>query len=1013
MDMTPDQEPVTSRSPTTDRDVARQESVDAEGVQQVEQPSAEQPSAEQVLVEQVQVNQGDHAAGPGREAGAAGLGDQALEQVEVPTQAHDRAEGLVVEQPTPGGGSAETGVGWFSTEPGTSQHSEMLSEELSAERPSDEPVGSSGPEGSPSGGTPHPGIGLTPIREEHRGPELIENGMVHVDPDPEIGSPPRAAGWAEHPTSQTESEEPARSPVEGRPAAVAPGPFEVRDSSSSTDPIAGGTAGPAGPGASGVETDTRVAPDGSESVAGRDGSDADAVDRDQGIATAPDLRTNAKIEEGLGEASAGAEVAGTEPSARSEASAATTVRTGAGVPTTGAEASGTPSNAIGDPGSRAPRPEVDASPAKPLAPLSSTSRSGGDQAATVDESTNDGSIGSGSLNRPPAGPEAASEGTMLVDGVGSSDAAETGGEQVPWNEVALPMAWPPGMEPSERTERREPTDEGSPDDELPPQPDPTWPRLFNRTSEGQATGGTADSNDREPIIESADESTASEFLVESSQRVPSPASAWAVGGEPAAGHAARSVGEEGAVSGQEHPEPPGVAASRSNDASNTPSEEAEDDLTKSATVVDLTTGEPESPRGSLRLPEVDGRATSTGSQDSSAEPGTAAVAGSATTSPANISTATRAEPEEVDARDASTVPASVDVSRETSVGGGEGMEQERNDEAMEDEAAIAVREAVTRAAAEAGVDVSRETNQMAPGLPIDELEQEPSVDLEAAARNARVTFRIRHDSANGTRRVLAVANQKGGVGKSTTAVNIGAYLALAGARVLVVDLDPQGNASTGLGLDHREIEPSIYDVLTGDTTPAAAIRATGVANLHVLPSTIDLAGAEVELVSAMSRETRLRRALESIDHQYDTILIDCPPSLGLLTVNALAAADELLIPIQCEYYALEGLGQLLRNVELVRANLNPELRIGGIVLTMYDGRTRLALQVVDEVRRHFTDVVYQTVVPRSVRLSEAPGYGLPIALYDPLSRGGIAYRDLTLELAERSGLLAPTGEGAS
>jgi chromosome partitioning protein len=345
------------------------------------------------------------------------------------------------------------------------------------------------------------------------------------------------------------------------------------------------------------------------------------------------------------------------------------------------------------------------------------------------------------------------------------------------------------------------------------------------------------------------------------------------------------------------------------------------------------------------------------------------------------------------------------------------MEQEREDETVEDEAAVAVREAVTRAAVEAGVeagvDVSRETNQMVPGVSADEVSQEPSVDIEAAARNARVTFRIRHDATNGTRRVMAVANQKGGVGKSTTAVNIGAYLALAGARVLVVDLDPQGNASTGLGLDHREIVPSIYDVLTGETPPAEAIQATGVANLHVLPSTIDLAGAEVELVSAMSRETRLRRALESVDHLYDTILIDCPPSLGLLTVNALAAADELLIPIQCEYYALEGLGQLLRNVELVRANLNPELRIGGIVLTMYDGRTRLALQVVDEVRRHFTDVVYQTVVPRSVRLSEAPGYGVPIALYDPLSRGGIAYRDLTFELAERSGLLAPTGEGAS
>jgi chromosome partitioning protein len=361
------------------------------------------------------------------------------------------------------------------------------------------------------------------------------------------------------------------------------------------------------------------------------------------------------------------------------------------------------------------------------------------------------------------------------------------------------------------------------------------------------------------------------------------------------------------------------------------------------------------------------------------------------------------------------------VSGETGGGGGVVNQRPENQSIEEDEAAIAVREAVSRAAAQAGVDVSRETvadTLVEPGVPtppgavVEALGDTPRIDSATAARNARVTFKIHTDGVNGHGRILAVANQKGGVGKSTTAVNLGAYLALAGARVLVVDLDPQGNASTGLGLDHREIEPSIYDVLTGETPPATAIRATTVANLHVLPSTIDLAGAEVELVSAMSREGRLRRALDSIHRYYDTVLIDCPPSLGLLTVNALAAADELLIPIQCEYYALEGLGQLLRNVELVRANLNPELRIGGIVLTMYDGRTRLAEQVVAEVRKHFSDLVYQTVVPRSVRLSEAPGYGLPIALYDPLSRGGIAYRDLAFELAERSGLLAPTGEGA-
>ena len=360
---------------------------------------------------------------------------------------------------------------------------------------------------------------------------------------------------------------------------------------------------------------------------------------------------------------------------------------------------------------------------------------------------------------------------------------------------------------------------------------------------------------------------------------------------------------------------------------------------------------------------------------------------------------------------------------------------------MEDEAAIAVREAALRAAAqvsgtsEAGQqdgaamdsqdNVSRETlagkanvheRGARSGVAAGATEgrrgsSSLGIDREQAARDARVTFRITHGDYG--RFAVAVANQKGGVGKSTTAVNLGAYLALAGARVLVVDLDPQGNASTGLGLDHRRVEPSVYDVLMGEADAASAIHQTAVGNLDILPSTIDLAGAEVELVNALSRETRLRQALGTVRYGYDAVFIDCPPSLGLLTVNALAAADELLIPIQCEYYALEGLGQLLRNVDLVRVNLNPGLHIGGIVLTMYDGRTRLAEQVVQEVRKHFSDLVYHTVVPRSVRLSEAPGYGVPIALYDPLSRGGIAYRDLAFELADRTGLLAPTQEGAS
>ncbi len=248
-------------------------------------------------------------------------------------------------------------------------------------------------------------------------------------------------------------------------------------------------------------------------------------------------------------------------------------------------------------------------------------------------------------------------------------------------------------------------------------------------------------------------------------------------------------------------------------------------------------------------------------------------------------------------------------------------------------------------------------------------------------------------------RILAIANQKGGVGKTTTSVNLGASLAEMGFRVLVVDLDPQGNATTGLGVNAREVEGSIYDVIMSDAAVEDCIEPTSLKNLFVVPATIDLAGAEIELVPAFSRELKLRRALHEIRDDYDYILIDCPPSLGLLTVNGLAAADDVLVPIQCEYYALEGLSQLIRNVSLVRTNLNPTLDVRGIVLTMYDARTKLADQVEQEVRRHFGRTVYLTVIPRTVRLSEAPSFGQPIILFDPTSRGAVAYRELAKEVS--------------
>jgi len=231
-------------------------------------------------------------------------------------------------------------------------------------------------------------------------------------------------------------------------------------------------------------------------------------------------------------------------------------------------------------------------------------------------------------------------------------------------------------------------------------------------------------------------------------------------------------------------------------------------------------------------------------------------------------------------------------------------------------------------------------------------------------------------------RVIAMANQKGGVGKTTTTINMGACLAEQGYRVLIVDLDPQGNASTGLGLNTREMETSVYDVLLHDTQMEDCLVPTAVRNLFVAPSNLDLAGAEIELVPAMGRETRLKKAIESVLDQFDYVLIDCPPSLGLLTVNGLTAAREVIVPIQCQYYALEGLGQLLRNVDLVSQNLNPDLAVSTIICTMFDTRTKLSADVVSEVREHFGDKVCQTVIPHTVRLAEAPSHGKPITTFD-------------------------------
>ena len=298
-------------------------------------------------------------------------------------------------------------------------------------------------------------------------------------------------------------------------------------------------------------------------------------------------------------------------------------------------------------------------------------------------------------------------------------------------------------------------------------------------------------------------------------------------------------------------------------------------------------------------------------------------------------------------------------------------------------------------------DVPRETTVLTAGPAVEQrvhpaLTEVPSGVTEAPSPPAARFPRPRR------RRVMAVVNQKGGVGKTTTTVNLAAAMALGGLRVLVIDLDPQGNASTGLGVEHQVGTPNVYDLLVDGKSVAEVVQPVdGIPGLSCVPATIDLAGAEIELVSVVAREQRLARALRSYDEEIDYILIDCPPSLGLLTVNALVAAEEVLIPIQCEYYALEGVGQLVNNVELIKTHLNQRLHISTILLTMYDPRTRLAEQVAEEVRDHFRGLVLTSMIPRSVRISEAPSYGQSVITYDPESRGAVSYDDAAQEIALR------------